>query len=347
MRPTSLLIALVLLLGVACTRPVMPLPNVPQPSPTPAPPITLPDDAGPHDVLTEWWYVTGHLQDADGHAYGFEFTIFQARRQSAPSGYLAHFAVSDISEKRFSHQARASQGQAATAFPLDVGGWRLASQGGVDTIDAAMQSGPGADPPFSLHLRLVDEKPPVLHHGGTIDYGPAGSSQYYSRTRLAVAGQLDARPVTGQAWMDHQWGNFVVPTSLVWDWYSLQLDDQTELMLYVLRGAAGEAISVYGTRVRADGTAEALGAGDVQVVATGRWTSPHTGGVYPSGWTLRLPDGRELVLQPRLQDQELYFPAAAAATVGGPAYWEGAVSVSGAATGQGYVELTGYAAGAQ
>ena len=36
--------------------------------------------------------------------------MFQARRQGAPTGYLAHFAVSDIGGQRFSHQARVAQG---------------------------------------------------------------------------------------------------------------------------------------------------------------------------------------------------------------------------------------------
>lgn len=345
-RPRLVLLAYLLglaVLATACAGPAAPLPAVPLPTPTPAAPVDLPRDAGPHDALTEWWYYTGHLADTTGHHYGFEFTIFQVRRQGEPAGYLAHFAVSDVDGQRFSHQARSRQGEAIGSLPLDVGGWTLASAGGADQIDAAMQPGPAVDPVFAVHLRLVDAKPAALHHGGYIEYGPAGGSYYYSRTRLDVTGQLqaaDGEPaaVTGQAWMDHQWGNFVVTGTGGWDWYSLQLDDDTELMLYVLRDAAGQTTGVYGTRVLADGTAQELEPGGVQAQATGTWTSPHTGGVYPSGWRLALPDGRSLVVSPRLVDQELYFPG-----VGGLAYWEGAVSISGAGQGLGYVELTGYA----
>jgi len=340
------LIGLVLLLA-ACARAVAPLPVVPAASPTPPPPIDLPRDAGPHDALTEWWYVTGHLQDAAGRAYGFEFTIFQVRRQDAPAGYLAHFAVSDVTGQRFSHQAHARQGEPLAGFPLDVDGWTLATDAAGDLIDAAMQPGPGADPPFRLHLRLQDQKPPVLHHGGYLDLGPGGGSYYYSRPRLGVTGELQAadgpaQAVSGQAWMDHQWGNFVITSRVVWDWYSLQLDDRTELMLYVLRGPDEAASAVYGTYVLADGRGQDLAPGSVQVRATGSWSSPHTGATYPSGWQLTLPDGRVLRLESQLADQELYFPAAQVAT---PAYWEGAVTITGDATGEGYVELTGYARG--
>jgi predicted secreted hydrolase len=371
MRRVSLALGLVLLGAVACARPVAPLPDLPPASPTPAPALSLPQDAGPHDALTEWWYYTGHLRsDRDGHLYGFEFTIFQARRLGAPTGYLAHFAVSDVDGQRFSHQARFSQGEAASGFPLDVNGWRLDNDGPADEIEAAMQPGPGADPPFGLQLRLIDQKPAALHHGGYIDYGPPGGSYYYSRTRLSVTGMLATGdgapdPVSGEGWMDHQWGNFVVAGAGGWDWYSLQLDDRTELMLYVLRSSDGQTTAVYGTQVLADGSVRDLKPDSVHTETTGQWTSPHTGGTYPSGWLLSLPDGQRITLSPQLADQELYFPAANGArtpsgatnaarnpssanatntrTLDAMAYWEGAVTISGDRSGQGYVELTGYA----
>jgi predicted secreted hydrolase len=304
----------------------------------------FPRDAGSHDALTEWWYYTGHLSSEQGQAYGFEFVIFQVRRQDAPTGYLAHFAVSDVDGIRFSHQMRFMEGSAADGFPLDVGGWSLNHDGSAETIRAVMEPGPGADPPFGVSLRLTDEKPPALHHGGYIDYGPAGGSYYYSRTRLNVSGTLNSAPVSGIAWMDHQWGNFVVTAAGGWDWYSLQLDDRTELMLYVLRSAAGETTGVYGTRVLRDGSVEELARGSVLTEPMGTWLSPHTGATYPSGWLLTLPGGERLNVEPRLLDQELWFPNVAAATgAGSMAYWEGAVTVRGDRTGQGYVELTGYA----
>ncbi|HEX8967540.1 MAG TPA: lipocalin family protein, partial [Chloroflexota bacterium] len=342
-------VALGLLVGTACSRPVAPLPDSPAADPTPAPPIVLPRDSGPHDALTEWWYFTGHLRSvADGRQFGFEFVVFQARRQGAPSGYLAHFAVSDITGQHFSHQAHFTQTPPAADFPLDVDGWTLDHAGSSDTIQAAMQPAVGAEPAYSVQLRLADDKPPALHHGGYIDYGQAGGSYYYSRTRLSVAGELQqaegpASSVSGIAWMDHQWGNFVVPSTGGWDWYSLQLDDQTDLMLYLLRSPNGQNTAVYGTRVLADGSTQELGPDEVHAEATGRWTSPHTGAVYPAGWRLSLPGYERLELRPQLADQELWFPGlGSSSNTGTLAYWEGAVTVSGDHSGVGYVELTGY-----
>jgi predicted secreted hydrolase len=317
---------------------------VPLPSPTPAPPVVFPQDAGPHDALTEWWYYTGHLTATDGHAYGFEFVIFQGRRQDQPVGYLAHYAISDIDGQAFSHQARFVQDTVpASGFPLSVGDWTLDHHGDVDTIQAAMTPGAGVATAFDLHLRLQDEQPPALHHGGYISYPAFGGSYYYSRPRLSVSGSIGSggsvSQVSGIAWMDHQWGNFIIPTRGGWDWYSLQFDDGTELMLYVLRSETGDTTAVYGSSILANGEVQDLAPGAVTSTATGSWTSPHTGAVYPSGWQLTLPGGSHIELKPQLQDQELWFPEAP----GVLQYWEGAVKISGDRSGEGYVELTGYA----
>jgi predicted secreted hydrolase len=339
--------ALAVLAG--CAAPAAPLPDVPLPTATPAPPVVFPRDAGPHDALTEWWYFTGHLTAADGHAYGFEFDVFQVRRQDQPAGYLAHYAISDIDGQTFSHQARFAQSPVAAAeFPLNVGGWTLDHQGSTDTIQATMTRGAGVAAPFELNLTLQDEKSPTLHHGGYIDYGAMGGSYYYSRTRLSVSGTLGAgdaaaQEVSGIGWMDHQWGNFVIAARGGWDWYSLQFDDNTELMLYVLRSVTGDTTAAYGSYVTADGQVQDLGPGQVSTSALGSWTSPHTGAVYPSGWQLTLPDGSHIVVTPRLQDQELWFPEAP----GLLQYWEGAATISGDRSGQAYVELTGYATSPQ
>jgi predicted secreted hydrolase len=335
-----------LALLAGCAAPSTPLPEVPRPAATPAPAIVFPRDAGPHDTLTEWWYYTGHLTTSDGRTYGFEFVIFQVRRQNQPAGYLAHYAVSDIDGQVFSHQARFAQSPLpATSLPLDVGGWTLDHQGNVDTLQAAMTAGEGVATPFVLTLTMQDEKLPALHNGGYITYPPVGGSYYYSRTRLSVSGSLgtgDRQPpldVRGKAWMDHQWGNFVIATRGGWDWYSLQFDDNTELMLYVLRSTTGETTAVYGSYVLSDGEVQNLAPGSVTSSAVGSWTSPHSSGVYPSGWGLSLPDGSRITVTPQLRDQELWFPQ----TPGLLQYWEGAVTIGGDRTGQGYVELTGYA----
>lgn len=331
------------------------LPHAPASAPTPAlPPVQFPQDEAPHTDLTEWWYYTGHLhgRDAQGrqHVYGFELVFFQTLRGQFPPFDAAHFAVSDITAGHFSYDQRAGfvpptaipPAGSTAGFHLALGGWSAQGLNGHDALSAKM-------PSYAIDLRLTGLKPAVLHNGnGIISYGPAGFSYYYSRPLMAVSGTLTDHgapiTVTGQAWMDHQWGNFVSVTGSGWDWYSIQLDNDTEYMLYVIRDEHKRPVAVFGTRVAPDGTATSIPASEIQIRALGSWTSPHTGGVYPSGWRIELPaDHVSLTLTPQLLDQELVTSAST-----GVAYWEGAVAIAGTAggrplAGEGYVELTGYA----
>ena len=66
--------------------------------------------------------------------------------------------------------------------------------------------------------------------------------------------------VSGQAWMDHQWGNFVSLTGSGWDWYSIQLDNNTEYMLYVIRDSQKHPVATFGTYVGGNGSAVEIAA---------------------------------------------------------------------------------------
>ncbi len=152
--------------------------------------------------------------------------------------------------------------------------------------------------------------------------------------------------MSGLSWMDHEWSTSALGAEQAgWDWFSLQLDDQTELMAFRLRRADGsvDAFSS-GTLIAADGSTRRLGPDDFTITPTGRWRSPTTAAVYPAGWTLTVPSaGLRLEISPWLADQEMNVSYA---------YWEGAVRVMGTSGGQavqgnGYVELTGYAGSMQ
>ncbi len=337
-------LGLVLTLLVGCApvahRPLAPATPVPTPTPYP---IRLPADDAPHADLTEWWYYTGHLATSDNLRYGFEFVIFQVMRQGAPIYYAAHVAVTDHQRREF-HYAQKSwtRARAPTTFSIGTNDWHLSGSGQTDVLAATM-------PGYGIDLAVSALKPPTFHgKDGVVSFGPAGDSYYYSGTRLAVEGTVDdhgvRRAVQGLAWKDRQWGNFLTVAGGGWDWFSLQLSDGTDLMLFLLRGPLGETSPSYGTLVPADGPPVTLRPGATRVTVDGSWTSPRTDATYPSGCTLDLLDRRmHLQLKPVLQDQELDARASTSQI-----YWEGEVTVEGqnlghAVTGQGYVELTGYA----
>ncbi|HEV8662270.1 MAG TPA: lipocalin family protein, partial [Candidatus Methylomirabilis sp.] len=154
-------------------------------------------------------------------------------------------------------------------------------------------------------------------------------------------------PVTGLAWMDHEFGSTELsPEQVGWDWFSVQLEDGTDLMLYLIRHRDGRPDPFSsGTLVAPDGTARALALAEFAVEPLGRWRSPRSGGIYPMGWRIRVPGSAlTLTLTPLFPDQELDTAKSTQVI-----YWEGGVRVTGeragqTVRGQGYVEMTGYAA---
>jgi predicted secreted hydrolase len=321
------------------------------------------DHASHPEFRTEWWYYTGHLR-AGARRFGYELTFFRVgldpARRAGGSAWtrhtvlFAHLALTDPGGRRFRHEQRVARpalglaGADTARYRVWIEDWS-ASLAPDTRTHRLVANGDG----FALALDLEPLKPPVIHGTDGISRKSAGAgraSHYVSFTRLATRGRLtvagDTLAVEGLSWMDHEFGSgALAPDQVGWDWFSIQLDDGRELMLYRLRreGGAVEPLSS-GTWVERDGRATHLPLPAWSVTARTTWKSPHTGATYPSGWTVRVPGhALELELVPTLADQELVFQGPT-----GVAYWEGSVRVRGRAGGRevrgdGYVELTGYA----
>ena len=151
--------------------------------------------------------------------------------------------------------------------------------------------------------------------------------------------------VHGASWMDHEFfSRAMAPNLAGWDWFSLQLADGWEVMLYLLRhqdGSVDPASSGTLMDPREDAAPEP---GRFYGQAHRRLDLPPHPGQIPGGLGDQPPRGRlPLTLTPTLPDQEIRAQAPAKVT-----YWEGQVKIEGVkngapVTGLGYAELTGYA----
>lgn len=327
--------------------------------------LVFPEDHGPHPGFkTEWWYLTGNLQDQDGHRFGYQFTLFRNSlspqlNQSKSSWstnqmYMGHFAVSDIDGnsyycfERFSRAGNELAGARAVPLRVWLEDWQLSgSYLSADSSLPDLKIAASADP-VTLDLQLMASKPLVLQGNRGLSQKGAGignASYYYSMTRLASSGKITIGDqifsVSGDSWMDREWSTSALSENQVgWDWFSLQLSDSTEIMYYQLRRRNGQAdIYSKGLIVYANETSRVIKSAEVMLRVTDYWNSPR-GGRYPAEWHLSIPKLQvDLQISPLLADQEM------TATV---RYWEGSVIISGqrekrSVTGKGYVELTGYA----
>ncbi len=334
-------------------------------APGPPPPAKGPADSGAiaarpdaselrahPDSRAEWWYYTGHLETSSRREYGFELTFFRTRLPDGDDLDAAHFALTDVAKRTFAwaeklHRPFPGIADAdATKLAVYEEDWGVHAEGRAHVLRARMPEG-------AIALRLTPTKPLVRNGaGGVSRKGPRPDeySNYVSIPRLSVSGTFtrgaSAEAVTGTAWFDHEFGPGGLPEDLAgWDWFAIQLSDDTELMLYRLRTkSGGESPFSQGTFIAADGRAFALRASDFSVEPRGTWRSPRTRATYPSGWRVRVPSRAiDVSVAPRVLGQELVTSRSTGVT-----YWEGACTAAGTAsgaavTGKSYVELTGYA----
>lgn len=317
------------------------------------------DHAAHPDYRTEWWYFTGNVKSEQVHRYGYELTIFRHRiddstetfeanpsRWAEGNFYFAHFAISDIDRNQFIYKSKHARpavglaGASATECRAWVHDWSILLK-----EDAFHLHAGGKD--YGIDLQLSPEKPHVIHGIDGVSQksdGRGQASHYISFTRLRTTGHITVKGksevVTGFSWSDHEFGsNQLGSDQAGWDWYCIQLDNNTEIMLYNMRKKDGSRdLHSSGTWIAPDGSASHLTDSQWSVTFDSTWTSPHTGAVYPMGWTVQIPEKQlTLRLRPLMKDQELSSAG----------YWEGAIEAEGEqngikVNGQGYIELVGY-----
>lgn len=329
-------------------------------------PVELPRDLFAHEhAQTEWWYYTGHIESRSHRRFGFELVFFKRRTDLDRFGivplrllgnpiYFAHFALTDTSEKKFRYAHRKSgnglfdypAAASSSHFYLRLGEWSVRESHGCHVLQATMNGD------VSLEARLKPVKNPILNgelkNGVSLkDEGQA--SRYFSFTRMEVEGELTiegrTEHVSGSAWMDREFGTWTATDKQKgWDWFSIQMSNGTELMIYQLRDGE-DKVSEYssGVFVSEDGRQTYLARDQVSVTPVGYWKSSRSGTTYPSGWKVNVPSlAISLAVDPVMEEQELDTRGTTMIV-----YWEGACHVSGSfggseVGGNAYIELVGY-----
>jgi predicted secreted hydrolase len=332
--------------------------------------LEFPRDHGPHPGFrTEWWYYTGNLFTDTGRRFGFQLTFFRyqltafggAAAWPEPHSawrtrqiYIGHAALSDPATKRHFQAERAARGALGMAGAVQEGAevtvflndWRAVLLPDGHSLEAAGDE-------FAFQLELKPVKEPVRH--GIEGYSrkgaaPERASCYYSFSRLEAGGTVTVSgkslPVKGLAWMDHEFSTAPLEPEIAgWDWFSLQLADGSEIMIFILRrrdGGIDPASS--GSYIDRSGALRHLERSYFAIETLATWKSAQSGAVYPSRWRIAVPlAGIDAVVSSILPDQEMRTGQTT-----GIVYWEGGVDLKGtkngeAVAGHGYVELTGYA----
>jgi predicted secreted hydrolase len=313
--------------------------------------FAFPIDHGPHpEFRIEWWYVTANLVDAQGAAYGAQWTLF---RQAMKSGaqlegwsnqqvWMGHAAVTRADTHRFTEAfARGGVGQAgveAEPFLAWIDAWEMRGLDGFDdsTIAPLALHAQAAD--FSYALRLDAERPLVLQGNGGYSRKSAReqASYYYSQPHFSVKGRvtIDDTPaeVIGKAWLDREWSSQPLASDQTgWDWLSLHFNAGEKLMLYRMRQTDGHHYGS-GNWILPDGKTVQIASPEIEMTPTN--LTEIAGRKIPTSWRIaipRLPLAIDCVALNTKSWMGTSFP-----------YWEGPISFAGSHTGVGYLEMTGY-----
>ena len=333
--------------------------------------LRFPRDHGTHnDTRTEWWYLTGHAQDAAGRPFGFQVTFFRSRvdaaqplqsRLAARQLLFAHAAITDVQGGRLWHDQRIARWNGhAPADPargvfareqdtqVVLRDWFIARQpdGGYATAIV------GDD--IRIELTVTPTQAILLQgDAGFSRKGPQPeqASFYVSHPQLTVRGRLALRGqafeiVQGRAWLDHEWSEAILhPEAVGWDWIGMNLFNGDCLTAFQLRRQDGSPLWAGGS-VRSAASAHSptdiqrFHPDDLDWAPQRFWTSPRTRARYPMEWRIRTP-AEVYTVKAVIDPQELDSRQGT-----GTVYWEGLSDLfnsHGQRVGRGYLEMTGYA----
>ncbi|MCG7982312.1 MAG: carotenoid 1,2-hydratase [Candidatus Thiodiazotropha lotti] len=300
--------------------------------------VELPeDDAFIDGEYIQWWYWNGNLMAENGRRFGFQMVFFSVQ----PNLMMAHASLTDITNRTFQYETVTRlmiPKKYTQSFYLNVGSIKPMTAkggGGVDRLTAEL----GA---FRYDLMLKASKLPLLHYAGrSHEYEIGGYTYYYSRPKMDVDGHIvvegEKLEVTGEAWFDRQYGDLEEIIDTGWQWFSIRLSDNTQMVLFYFEEAKAirETLLV---KYDAEGNTKSYTLDKFDLKVLDYWQSDETGCKYPSKWQLEV-ENQMLTIEPYLKDQEVRPKAGAWLT---PTYWEGAASVAGEVDGEAYVELHGF-----
>lgn len=326
----------------------------------PVNPVSLPDDGAAHYwAQTEWWYYTGHLTAENGREFGYELTFFKriTNEDNVPELFipipaywlkdvamLGHFAVTDLQNKKFQAKEITNNFSRSKAdenkYDLMIDTWVAREENGKHILRAEMKD-------YKIELALETMKPAAFHgKNGIVNKGATHANYYYSFTKMRTTGTIAVEDtpikVEGTSWMDHEYGTMKLTYSQTgWDWFSVQLDNNCELMIYMIRNDKDAIIDTGGgTFVLSNGKTVWLTKDDIDIKTLKYWYSKKTDSNYPASWEITIKSlNLKLNVNPALAQQELELKPMP--------YWEGSVRIDGTynnlpVIGKGYVELVGY-----
>ena len=317
--------------------------------------IKFPNDGKEHKSILEWWYFNGNLKDNKGNKYSFMNCLFKtdAKKINLPfikklllkNYFFSHYLISDIKNKKFQSVINPIVLVSKDSFSRDklfINYVRIPIRKYINNSIEEIDKFKYRIKTDSFDLILTSKKKPLLAGGnGFLNKKSKYENYYYSLTNLDAEGIIKINGkiinVKGKSWMDHQWADTPYEKNIGWSWFSIQLENNTEIMCYEF---IHKNKKIYLANM-IDKNGKCKYTKKIRLIPIGEiWKSKKTGAEYPLKWNLQIPSWKlNLNISPIIKKQEMIF--------GIINYWEGPIKITGKLNkkkikGDGFMELVGY-----
>ncbi len=308
-------------------------------------PIKFPCDEQKHDHSIEWWYFNGNLKAKDGRAFSYMHTLFAAKPKEVKIPFLSkvplktlYFSHSLLTDNK-KHQFKKQISPLCLVNPESFTKPLLWVQ--YDNTCLIEENKPFnyhlVNDLLDLNLKLI-KKPLLLNKTGYLDL-KTKTTYYYSLTHLATEGLIKVKGqwlnVRGFSWMDHQWAQNSFVRGDKWTWFSLQLENGTDIVCFIY---GDKALTYHASLIDKNNKTKFT---DELIIKTrgNKFISQETGSEYYLDYEIIIPAfDLNLLVKPFNKKQEMIF--------GTINYWEGGIEIKGSLKGkkikgQGFMEIVG------
>lgn len=295
-------------------------------------PIEFPRDEQKHDHIIEWWYFNGNLRAGNGRTFSYMNCLFAAKPDKIDIPFLKKGPIKELFFSHYLLSDNKSQFKNITNPLCIVDNNSFTKPLLWVNYDNSCLIEETA--PFKYHvvndfidLNLESQKNPLLvNKSGFLDLS-VKTTYYYSLTRLKTEGIIKENgkwiKVSGLSWMDHQWAQTPLTDDDKWRWFSIQLDNNCEIVCFV-----------YGDEIKTGHASMIDGRGNIKTTdriellpGKTKYENKKTGSEYRLEYKINIPAfGLTIKTSPLKKEQEMVFETIK--------YWEGGIKIKGKMNGQ-------------
>ncbi|MBL1097689.1 lipocalin family protein [Streptomyces coffeae] len=239
---------------------------------------------GPDETWTDSIYINGEVK-ADGHDFGL---LVHTMNVPHSDQRTLSVSVTDVTTGWYkSYESKVAKDD----YIWSKSGLNIKMPGLSWTGDAEKMSLKTTTPWGSLDIRLKP-KGPAMKYAGTGEFPLLGEPQVeFAYPSVQTTGTLNiegkSHKVSGETWLDRQWGNIPRSSSPHWTWMNFNLPNGDKIAIWDSINSKAE--ESWATVLHPDGSYDLAAVKPLAEGADRIWKSPDTGKAYPTRWRIEIP----------------------------------------------------------